>query len=73
MAADPHEYPVIQVKDIPLLLERFEEEFWASAIHAKIRIDTSALTPGQVLEEFLRQARARYFASEDVLRILMNE
>ena len=73
MAADPHEYPVIQAKDIPLLLDRFEEEFWASAIHAKIRIDTTSLTPSQVLEEFLRQARARYLASEDVLRILMNE
>jgi hypothetical protein len=73
MAADPHEYPVIKAEDIPLLLEKFEEEFWASAIHAKIRIDTTRLTPDQVLEEFLRQARARYLASEDLLRIMMNK
>ena len=73
MAADPHEYQVIRTEDIPLLLEKFDEEFRASAIHAKIQIDTTDLTPDQVLEEFLRQARARYLASEDLLRIMMNE
>jgi hypothetical protein len=73
MAAEPHEYQVIRTEDIPLLLEKFNEEFRASAIHAKIQIDTTDLTPDQVLEEFLRQARARYLASEDLLRIMMNE
>lgn len=73
MAADPHEYQVIKMEDTPLLLEKFNEEYRASAIHAKIQIDTTELTPDQVLEEFLRQARARYLASEDLLRIMMNE
>jgi hypothetical protein len=73
MNADPHEYQVIKKEDISLLLEKFNEEFRASAIHAKIQIDTTDLTPEQVLEEFLRQARARYLASEDLLRIMMNE
>jgi hypothetical protein len=73
MAADPHEYQVIKTEDISLLLEKFNEEYHASAIHAKIQIDTTELTPDQVLEEFLKQARTRYLESEDLLRIMMNE
>jgi hypothetical protein len=73
MAADPHEYQVIKTEDISLLLEKFNEEYQASAIHAKIQIDTTDLTPDQVLEEFLKQARTRYLESEDLLRIMMNE
>ena len=71
--ADPHEYQVIKTEDIPLLLEKFNEEFRASAIHAKIQIDTTDLTPHQVLEEFLKQARTRYLVSDDLLRIMMNK
>jgi len=68
----PHEYNVIRKEDIATLLARFEEEFRASTIHAKIRIETTNLSPDQVLEEFLRQARG-YLAAEDLLRIMMNE
>ena len=58
MVADPHKYQVINKKDIPVLLEKFSEEFQASAIRAKIRIDTSDLIPIQVLDECAR-ARVR--------------
>jgi len=68
----PHEFEVIKKQDIPLLLQKFEEEFRASAIHAKIRIDTTNLTPEQVLEEFLKQAKP-YLTSGDLIRIMMNE
>jgi len=73
ITADPHEYQVIKTEDIPLLLEKFNEEYRASAIHAKIQIDTTDLTPHQVLEEFLKQARTRYLVSDDLLRIMMNK
>ncbi|MEM2904363.1 MAG: hypothetical protein QW057_06715 [Candidatus Bathyarchaeia archaeon] len=68
----PHEYNVIKKQDIPTLLAKFEEEFRASTIHAKIRIDATNLTPDQVLQEFLKQARG-YLTAEDLLRIMINE
>jgi hypothetical protein len=72
MAENPHEYQVVRKEDIPLLLGRFEEEFRVSTIHAKIRIDTTNLTPEQTLEEFLAKARP-HLASEDFIRIMANE
>lgn len=72
MERSPHEYQVIRKEDIAVLLRKFEEEFRDSTIHAKLRIDTTSLTPDQVLEEYLRQARG-YFSSEDLLRIVLNE
>ena len=73
MESDPHEYQVIKSEDISFLLEKFNEEFHASGIHAKIMIDTSDLTPKQVLDEFIKKARAEYLTTKDVLRIMMNE
>ena len=67
-----HEYQVIKKEDVPLLLEKFEEEFRVSTIHAKIRIDTSNLTPEQALDEFLAKARP-HLASEDFIRMMANE
>jgi hypothetical protein len=72
MGEAPHEYQVIEKEDVPLLLERFRKEFRASTIHAKIRIDTTDLTPEQVLKEFLAKANA-HLTSEDLIRIMMNE
>ncbi|MCW4053235.1 MAG: hypothetical protein NWE78_08535 [Candidatus Bathyarchaeota archaeon] len=72
MKEAPHEYQVIKEQDIPLLLERFEKEFRAATIHAKIAIDTTRLASEQVLEEFLAKAN-RHLASEDLIRIMMNE
>jgi len=73
MDADPHEYQVIKREDIPLLLEKFKEEFLSSGIHAKIEINTDNLNPDQVLKEFMRIARLRYLGSDDMLRIMMSE
>ena len=39
METDPHEYSLIQKEDIPMLLDRFQEEF-AFLIPNKIQIDT---------------------------------
>jgi len=71
MDADPHEYQVIKKEDIPMLLERFEEEFTASTIHSKISIDTTDKTPDQVLDEFLRQAMP-FLPVDDLIRMHMN-
>jgi hypothetical protein len=71
MDAEPHEYQVIKTEDIPLLLEKFEEEFTASTIHSKITIDTTDKTPEQVLDEFHRLAKP-FLPADDLIRMLMN-
>lgn len=53
MEEHPHPYSVIKQEDIPNLLERFEVEFNESLLEHKMCIDTSELTPEQLLEGFL--------------------
>jgi len=73
MDENPHEYQVIRKEEIPVLLKAFEEEFQASTIHSKIKIDTSKLAPEQVLKVFLKEARQKHLTSLDLVRILLNE
>ena len=56
METAPHEYSLIKKEDIPMLLDRFQEEFDASLIPNKIQIDTSALAPEALLQTFLDQS-----------------
>ena len=56
METDPHEYSLIKNADIPMLLDRFQEEFDASVIPNKIQIDTSDLTPDALLQTFLSES-----------------
>ena len=55
METDPHEYSLIRKADIPMLLDRFQEEFDASLIPNKIQIDTSDLAPEVLLQTFLSE------------------
>jgi hypothetical protein len=73
MDEKPHEYQVIKKEDIPTLLKAFEEEFQASTIHAKIKIDTSKFEPEQVLKVFIKEVRQKHLTSLDLVRILLNE
>jgi hypothetical protein len=72
MESSPHEYQIIRREDIPLLLQKFEEEYGASTIHAKIRIDTTDQSPEEALQDFLNKARP-HLACEDFLRIIASE
>ena len=56
METDPHEYSLIRKADIPMLLDRFQEEFDASLIPNKIQIDTSDLAPEVLLQTFLSES-----------------
>ena len=56
METDPHEYSLIKKEDIPMLLDRFQEEFDASLIPNKLQIDTSDLAPESLLQTFLSQS-----------------
>ena len=56
METDPHEYSLIKKSNIPMLLDRFQEEFDASLIPNKIQIDTSDMAPEALLQTFLSES-----------------
>jgi hypothetical protein len=53
MTDAPHENPVVQDKDVEMVLRRFEEAHEASAIRHKLEIDTSNATAEDTLAEFI--------------------
>ena len=55
MKEDPHQNAVLQEKDIELVLQRFEEEYWDSLIRRRFSIDTSTATVEESLNEFVSQ------------------
>jgi len=71
MAEHPHPYTIIKEQDIPMLLERFQEEFGQSLLRKKIRIDTSDHTSEEVLQEFLTAVKP-LLKTQDLLRLLMH-
>ena len=52
----PHQHTLIQAADIPMLLDRFRAKFHESWIKEKLEIDTSDLTPEQLLQSFLAKS-----------------
>jgi hypothetical protein len=70
LSAHPHEHTVIAEADIPMLLERFEEEYRASWLHHKFQIDTSDLSPEDLLQTFLDRS-VPYLNSRDALTRMM--
>jgi hypothetical protein len=66
MGRDPHDYTVIRKADIAMLLQRFQEEYGASWTKHKFQIDTSDLTPAQLLTTFL-DASVPYLNTRDLL------
>jgi predicted DNA-binding protein (UPF0278 family) len=53
MQRNPHSHTLIQDDDIPKLLERFRQKYRESWIKQKFEIDTSELTPAELLQKFL--------------------
>ena len=49
----PHHHTLIQEGDIPMLLDQFRQKYHESWIREKIEIDTSDLSPEQLLQTFL--------------------
>jgi len=70
MEEQPHEYNIIKKEDIPMLLNRFNEEFGRSHIRRKFRIDTSNFTPEELFGEFMSSV-VTHLSSEDLLRMLV--
>ena len=66
MQQTPHGHTLIQTDDIPMLLDRFREKYHESWIKEKIEIDTSDLTPQQLLQAFLDKS-VPHLNSRDLL------
>lgn len=66
MRETPHDYPIVPAKDVKTVLDRFEAAYRASWLQHKIRIDTSDLAPGQLLQKFL-DASVPHLNARDLL------
>ncbi|MDA1190000.1 MAG: hypothetical protein O2854_10070 [Chloroflexi bacterium] len=69
---NPHQYNVIEDKDIEFLLERFEQEVSWSLIHRRIVLDTSKATVQETLAEFEEKIEP-LLSEADRLRILTHQ
>jgi hypothetical protein len=56
MQSAPHQHTLIKEGDIPMLLDLFSQKFRESWLKEKIEIDTSELTPEQLLQSFLEKS-----------------
>ena len=66
LADAPHPHTIIQKDHIPMILDGFAEEYRASWIQHKIEIDTSDLSPTDLLAAFFNKANA-HFNTRDAL------
>lgn len=73
MKAQPHQYQIIQEKDIPDLKKRFEQEVERSLFcwgGRRIDMDTTDKTPQQSLDELLERSEPLVTAGEAALRAM---
>ncbi len=64
MSSDRHPYGVVREQDVEAVLARFDEEYEASTIERKFRIDTTDMTPDEALRELAARFEA-YLTDED--------
>lgn len=55
-ASDPHPHQLVQAGDVVSILNQFQDEVRQSWIKRKFAIDTSDLSPDQLLETFLERS-----------------
>ena len=72
MQQDPHPHTLVQKEDIPRVQEHFAREYAASWIEPKIEIDTTDLSPQELLDTFLKKARP-HLGTGDMLRLLAEQ
>ena len=71
LADTPHLHTIIQKDHIPMVLDGFAEEYRASWIQHKIEIDTSDLSPTDLLAVFFNKANS-HFNTRDALLLVGN-
>ena len=64
MKENPHKYPVVPERDIPDVLQKFEEAHQNSSIKNKITIDTSTATVDETIADFAEKIRPYLSESE---------
>ena len=64
MSSARHPYGVVREEDVESVLARFDEEYEASTIERKFRIDTTDMTPEQSLQELVARFES-YLTDED--------
>ena len=70
MASDPHPHSLVPHEDVPEVLAQFEDEIRQSWIRRKFKIDTSDLSPEQLLETFLERSVPYLNPSDGNIRLL---
>ena len=70
MASDPHPHSLVPSDDVPAVLEQFREEVSRSWIRRKFEIDTSDLSPEQLLDTFLERSVPHLNPSDGNTRLL---
>jgi len=76
MEENPHTYNVIKKEDVQELLAKFENEHRQSILQRKISIDTTNLTPDEVLDKFvssLLSLQWRTLSERDLIRIFTKD
>jgi hypothetical protein len=69
MAASPPRKGPLRQEDVPMVLQRFREEFDESLLHIKISLDTTHSSPDQTLARFLKDVEP-HLSQVDRVRIL---
>ena len=72
MRQNPRPRCILKEQDVPVVLERFEEEYANSLILRRIALDTTGVSAMETFAEFLRQMRP-YFTQADRQRILIHQ
>ena len=71
MATSPHPHQLVPAADVEEILEAYAVETRISWIRRKISIDTSALTPVELLESFLKLSIPHLDAEDAGIRSLL--
>ncbi|MBM3265984.1 MAG: hypothetical protein FJY97_21545 [candidate division Zixibacteria bacterium] len=69
MVSSPHPYPLVPAEDVPLILDRFQEEVGKSWLHHRMAIDTSDLTPKTLFDTFMEKSLPQLNVRDAVTRI----
>jgi len=67
MEVSPHLYPIVPPEDVAAVSKEFEADYRASWIERKFTIDTSDLSPDDLIQTFRRQV-VPYLDTRDLLR-----
>ncbi|MCC7262334.1 MAG: hypothetical protein IT369_07425 [Candidatus Latescibacteria bacterium] len=70
MAAHPHPHQLVQPAEVEPILRRFAEEYRHSWIRRRFEIDTSDLSPAQLLEVFLQRSIPHLTPADAATRML---